>query len=57
MNRIKIEPIPRLDAHTPEFVLNFNMNTDLNYSHYRIKTGDYGNDVKLFSFIINCIYI
>ena len=56
MNRIKIEPIPRLDAHTPEFVVNFNINTDLNYSHYRIKTCNYDCDVKIFSYILKSLY-
>ena len=56
MNRIKIEPIQRLDAHTPEFVLNFNIHTDLDYSHYRIKTWNYDNDVNVFSYILKSLY-
>lgn len=56
MNQIEIEPIPRLDAHTSEFIANFNLGTDLNYSHYRIKTWNYDSDVKIFSHILKSLY-
>jgi hypothetical protein len=54
MNRIKITPIPRLNVIVSDFVLN--IKTDLNYSHYRIKTGNYGDDVKFFSHILKSLY-
>lgn len=54
MNQININTMPRLDATTPNFVLN--IDTDLNYSHYRIKTSNNDIDVKFFSQIIKSIY-
>lgn len=55
MNRIPIEPIPRLDVITSDFC--FNLNTDKDYSHYRIKIGNYNDNVRFFSFIIKSIYM
>lgn len=55
VSQIPIEPIPRLNVITPGFC--FNHDTDKDYSHYRIKTGNYDDDVRFFSFIIKSIYM